>query len=209
MRADLKTAGSALVACGLLLMVLAALLTGYNLMEARRAGEQAGESLEQLREQLPEPSDDGEDASEREIPNYLLDPDREMPEMEIDGKDYIGILEIQALGLSLPVMSEWSYPNLRAAPCRYSGSAYDGHFVIAAHNYSTHFGHLEALAAGAEVRFTDVENNVFAYKVVCTEILGPDSVEEMVSGQWDLTLFTCTYGGQARIAVRCIRADAL
>lgn len=209
MRANLKTAGSALVVCGLLLVTLAALLAGYNLMEARQAGELADESLEQLREQLPEVSDSGEDASEIEIPNYLLDPNREMPEMEIDGKEYIGVLEIQALGLSLPVMSEWSYPNLRTAPCRYSGSAYEEHFVIAAHNYSTHFGHLEDLTAGAEVRFTDVENNVFRYKVESIEILEPTAIEEMVSDQWDLTLFTCTYGGQARVAVRCLQADPL
>ena len=182
MRANLKTSGSALVICGLLLVTLAALLAGYNLMEARQAGELADESLEQLREQLPEVSDSGEDASE---------------------------IEIQALGLSLPVMSEWSYPNLRTAPCRYSGSAYEEHFVIAAHNYSTHFGHLEDLTAGAEVRFTDVENNVFRYKVESIEILEPTAIEEMVSDQWDLTLFTCTYGGQARVAVRCLQADPL
>lgn len=28
----------------------------------------------------------------------------------------------------------------------------------------------------------------------------------MITGDWDLTLFTCTPGGQLRIAVRCIRA---
>ena len=33
-------------------------------------------------------------------------------------------------------------------------------------------------------------------------------VEDMITGDWDLTLFTCTPGGQLRIAVRCLRADA-
>ena len=63
---------------------------------------------------------------EEETPEYLRNPEMEMPVEEIEGNGYIGLLEIPALGLSLPVMSEWSYPNLKLAPCRYSGSAYTG-----------------------------------------------------------------------------------
>ena len=29
-------------------------------------------------------------------------------------------------------------------------------------------------------------------------------VEEMLSEEWDLTLFTCTYSGQTRFTVRCL-----
>jgi len=50
-----------------------------------------------------------------------------------------------------------------------------------------------------------VDGNVFAYKVVETETLSPFSIEEMTTGDWDLTLFTCTVGGQNRVAVRCER----
>ena len=50
------------------------------------------------------------DAGEVEISDYLLNPNMEMPEVEIDGNDYIGTLSIPALELSLPVMSQWSYP---------------------------------------------------------------------------------------------------
>ena len=31
----------------------------------------------------------------------------------------------------------------------------------------------------------------------------------MTSGDWDLTLFTCTYGGQERYTVRCTLATGL
>ena len=65
----------------------------------------------------------------------------------------------------------WSYPKLKIAPCRYSGSAYTGNLVIAAHNYRTHFGLLESLAPGAQVKFTDVEGNVFSYEIA--EIVHP------------------------------------
>jgi sortase A len=30
----------------------------------------------------------------------------------------------------------------------------------------------------------------------------------MESGDWDLTLFTCTTGGQSRITVRCVLKDS-
>ena len=42
------------------------------------------------------------------------------------------------------------------------------------------------------------------------ENLQPTQIEEMTekteeSDEWDLTLFTCTTGGSARCAVRCVR----
>ena len=107
-----------------------------------------------------------------------------------------------------PIFFLWSYPKLKIAPCRYSGSAYTGNLVIAAHNYRTHFGLLEGLAPGAQVKFTDVEGNVFSYEIAEIVILEPTAIEELLSDEWNLTLFTCTYGGQARVAVRC-RAIAL
>ena len=47
-----------------------------------------------------------------------------MPEETIDGRSYIGVLEIPSLSLQLPVIGSWSYAELREAPCRYAGSAY-------------------------------------------------------------------------------------
>ena len=144
---------------------------------------------------------------EVEIPDYILNPEMEMPVLEIDGVDYIGILTIPALGLELPVASRWSYAKLKLAPCRYEGSAYLDSLVIAAHNYPSHFRNLKQLILGDTVVFTDVDGNVFQYEVAAMETLAPTNVEEMVFSGWDLTLFTCTIGGQSRIAVRCQRLD--
>ena len=124
------------------------------------------------------------------IPDYVLNPDMEMPTEEIDGYEYIGVLSIPALSLELPVMGGWSYPALRVAPCRYLGSAYSGGFVIMAHNYARHFGAIGTLEPGESVSFTDVDGNVFEYAVEETQILQPQAVDEMSSGGWDLTLFT-------------------
>lgn len=135
-------------------------------------------------------------------PLFVRNPEKEMPVKTIEGRDYIGILEIPELSLSLPVMSEWSYPNLRKAPCRYEGSIYSGDLIIAGHNYSRHFGHLKDLEIGDTAIFTDVDGNVFTYALVQTEKLGAYANDLMRDGEWDMTLFTCTYGGQYRVTLR-------
>lgn len=136
-----------------------------------------------------------------------LQPLRTMPVVTVGGYDYIGWLTLPTLGLELPVMSEWSYARLKIAPCRYTGSAYSGDMVLAAHNFSSHFGRLSELSPGDEVLFTDVEGNVFRYEVADAEILQPTAVEEMTAGEWPLTLFTCTYGGRTRLTIRCAAAE--
>ena len=199
-----KKKGTWLMTGGLLLIAAALFLTCFNLWDERRATNSAGEALRELEAVRPEEAEATE-PGEAEIPAYLLDPGREMPAGGVDGGRYIGVLEVPSLGLELPVMETWSYPNLRVAPCRYSGSAYQDDMIVAAHNYKTHFGQLKELRPGDEVRFTDTEGNVFRYAVAELETLGKYDVEEMTSGDWDLTLFTCTYGGQSRVTVRCLR----
>ena len=136
-------------------------------------------------------------------PPFVQYPEMEMPTREIDGQTYIGMVEVPALELSLPVISEWTYPRLKKAPCRYVGSVYSKDMVICGHNYDRHFGRLKDLAVGDEVRFTDMDGNVFFYSVCGTEQLGKYAVEDMLAGEWDLTLFTCTKGGRMRVTVRC------
>ena len=200
------------MARGLLLIAAALLLTVYNLWDEHRAGTAVTQVMEQLQKQTPDsmlvqtPSSPA-GPGESEIPDYILNPDMEMPTMDIDGNRYIGTLDIPALNLSLPVMSEWSYPKLKIAPCRYVGTAYQGNFVIAAHNYRTHFGSLGNLSAGDRVTFTDVDGNIFSYDVVEVQILNPAAIEEMVSDDWDLSLFTCTLGGKTRLTVRCDKIE--
>jgi len=138
-----------------------------------------------------------------EIPDYVLNPKMDMPVITQDGQDYIGVLEIPALELELPVISQWNYPRLRKAPCRYVGSAYTKDLVISAHNYDRHFGRLNTLQEGDRVYFTDADGNRFVYEVSLLETLKPRPASAMTEGEWDLTLFTCTVGGSYRVTARC------
>lgn len=130
-----------------------------------------------------------------------------MTEVVIDGHAYIGYLAIPELELELPVMADWNYKKLRVAPCRYTGSVRGEDLVIMAHNYASHFGTLSKLSEGDSVIFTDMDGIVTVYEVVAQDILDPYAVEEMTSGEFDLTLFTCTYGGENRVTVYCDRAS--
>jgi sortase A len=48
-----------------------------------------------------------------------------------------------------------------------------------------------------------MDGNTTAYEVVGKDVLDPTAVEVMTSGEYDLTLFTCTYGGASRVTVYC------
>ena len=73
-------------------------------------------------------------------PDIWIDPDMDMPEVELDGLSCIGTIEIPSLDIKLPVTSTFNYSLMKQAPCRYSGSVYKGNMVIAAHNSWFHFG---------------------------------------------------------------------
>lgn len=198
-------AGLIFVAAGLLLIASSAGLSAYNVWEADQAGEASEATLESLERRIPILEE--LDLPEELIPDYILNPKMDMPTQEVDGSKYIGRIDIPVLDISLPIMDSWSYENLRIAPCRYKGSAYLDNMILAAHNYTRHFGPISRLLPGDEVVFTDVDGNIFNYSVVELEQLEGTDVQEMEAGEWDLTLFTCTLGGQYRITVRCERNE--
>ena len=137
----------------------------------------------------------------------LPEPLRQMTVADIDGHGYIGFVSFPTLGLELPVMADWSDAQLKIAPCRYSGSVFTDDLVLMAHNYKKHFGPIRRLKAGDTVIFTDMDGGIYEYRVIAQEVLGPQAVEDMTAGDYDLTLFTCTYGGENRITVRCDRTE--
>ena len=139
-----------------------------------------------------------EDYSDPLLPNNT-----KMATVEVDGYDCIGILSVPVLDLELPVLTDWSYAKLKKAPCHYYGSYYEKDFVIAAHNYKSHFGRLSKLQAGDIVVFTDVSGTAHYYEVVILETLPKNATKEMITSGFDLSLYTCTPGGSNRVTVRC------
>lgn len=216
-----KKASLIFIISGLLLIAAAVFWLCCNIIDENRAAEESAYILEDLRENISGYSEEntwenggnfGENAEykaqetaggETEIPDYILNPDMEMPTVVIDGIEYIGILDVPELGLSLPVMSAWSESGLKMSPCRYSGSAYSKDLVIGGHSYISHFRPLRDISLNSDIIFTDVDGNVFYYKVTETEVLQPSDIDILLEEDHDLTLFTCTSDTQARFIVRC------
>lgn len=205
-----KRCGNRWILIGLLLIAAALFLTAANFYEDWQAKKEATAVRSQLKAQITLTEEEHASpnaAQEREIPDYQLNPEMEMPVKTIQGQDYIGVLEIPALQLELPILSQWSASNLKIAPCRYSGTAYQGHFILCAHNYRSYFGRIRGLHSKDQITITDVDGNTFSYEVAGVEILSAEAVEEMENENWDLTLFTCTLGNQNRVTVRCNKVE--
>lgn len=213
-----------MISIGLLLIAMAGLLTIYNRYDEWRAEREAEKTMDDVLaiitdksvtgmptggEDLP-PAGTGTSAAgdnETDIPDYLLSPNMEMPSETIRGMDIIGILRIPSLHLELPVIRTWDYAGLKNAPCRYAGSVYLDNMIICGHNYGSHFGNLRLLSEGDSADFTDMDGNVFFYKMIGIETLPATYVEEMEAGDWDLTLFTCSVSGQNRVTIRFARIN--
>jgi sortase A len=182
--------GTTIMVIGAVLILGALALVGYNAWEEERASSSVKDILPKIEQMI---------SNENTTPAT----NKEMATVTVDGNTYIGVLTIPSIGIELPVMSSWSYPLLKIAPCRYSGSLSGEALVIAGHNYAGHFGNLINMAAGDYVYFTDVNGFVYEFIMVESEPLQKTQIQEMTSDDWDLTLFTCDYRGRLRIAVRC------
>ena len=201
-----KKYGIALIVLGLICLLAAMGFAAYNFFDERRANESTAAVLPEIIEQQDKKLLSREADYE---PEYTIDKEITMPTVEINGYRYCGTVDIPALDLSLPVLDSLTDSLLKVAPCRWQGTAYMDDLIIAAHNYRAHFGYLKNLAIGDTVIFTDMDGNKFTYVIRAIELIPPTGINEMKSGGWDLSLFTCTIGGGARVTVRCDKAEAL
>ena len=198
-----------LLAFGIVCLTAALGLSVYNLASSDRAATQAADVVEALTPLMTPPIEE-EGGTANAVPSVPMEgdhPDREMPTVELDSTRYVGRLEIPELRLNLPVAASFSMKQLTKTPALYAGSVYGGDMVIAAHNYNSHFGRLNQLEVGDEVRFVATDGRVYRYVVGWSEKMAPSESEEMVEdANWDLTLFTCTYNGKQRFTLRCVAA---
>lgn len=188
----MKRFGIGLTVLGIMLIMGAMGLMMHNREEERTAAQSVQAVMEQMVSGAAEPAEEA-----------VTEEGAQMPTVTVGADGYIGYLTVPALGLELPVMEQWSYKGLKTAPCRYAGSLYTDDLVVMAHNYESHFGRLGELKPGDRVAFTDTAGMTAEFQVEALEILRSGAVEEMTAGEWDLTLFTCTYGGKGRVTVRC------
>ena len=202
---------SAVTVAGVILLAAAVALAVRNFQTDLEAAQSRDTVLLQLADAMPEeeetPTTDEPPVTEAPEPEKEKEEKEEevLPSVPIDGRNYMGAIRFPALNLELPVLAEYTLPALRIAPAVYSGTPEGNDLVICGHNYRSHFGPLNRLSLGDEILMRTVDGKVYRYTVAATEIVSPLAVADVTNGQWDLTLFTCTLGGQTRFVVRCDR----
>lgn len=190
--------GRTLVGLGVLMLLGAAGLYGYNACLDMQAGDASVHTAQVLVEEIQQNMETQPETREPEA-------EPEIPLLILDGKEYLGLLTIPELELSLPVQADWSYPKLKESPCLYRGGLQEGQMFIAAHNFVRHFGYLGKLSQGDTVLFTDGAGNQYRYRVEEQEVIDGNDVEGMLDTDYDLSLFTCVYNGTRRLTLRCNR----
>lgn len=212
-----KSTGNIVIASGGLLFGLAIALAIFNINTDKKGGEYAQDTLVKLKQELPETR---MAVSQTEttpfVPNVFdkyISRDDEMyyeqektPLIDIDGSMYVGILSIPSLSIELPVYDTLNYENLKNSPCRYKGTVRDGDMIIAAHNYSSHFGSISEMITDDRILFIDANGEVREYSVIQTETIDGTDVQAMEHGsdEWDITLFTCNLSGKSRVTIRAV-----
>ena len=206
-----KKAGLLFITFGLLVKIIAGVFLWSNLYDENRAGRHSA-GITQVFYEILQSDAVQDNRAENDQPNgheadYPISED-DIGYIEIDGAKYIGLISIPSLDVTLPVRIDWSYETLKITPSRYSGHIDDNTLVVMAHNYSTHFADIGGLPTGDRIILTDSNGMTHHYVVVTVTTIDPGSVFEVTNSIYDLTLFTCTIGGETRIVVRAMKIDS-
>lgn len=176
---------------GCVLMVSSLLLLIWWQLSISHAEKKSAHYMEVLRTVVPEP--------EPAIPEERSN--NEMPVLSIDGVDFVGILELPAYDVALPVCGDWD--TMLPCPSRYSGSVYDGSMIIGATSQQGQFDFYRQISVGDVVYFTDMTGSRFSYKV--SEIFYREHAgnEVLESNQATLTLFIKNLYAFEYLILRC------
>lgn len=181
---------------GLLCIMAALLLTGFNLFTDFYYGNKASTTVNEFVEIIQ-----NETILEEEITIEDLKY-QNLTSVEIDGNRYVGIIEMPTVDLVLPVLKDATQESLNIGPGVYVGTPYDINFVIGAHNRISFFNKILDLKIGDHVYFMDATRNIFEYEVARHDIIPPENVDEMIYSNYDLSLFTCNYSNTMRETIR-------
>lgn len=179
--------GMALVAVSFCALLFFGLRSHLGMKKGQRVVSQ----LEQL---LPE--------REPGIPGIYSDP--AMPALEIEGEDYVGILEVPAFGITLPVADIWDSGKLYAAPRRFFGSVYEAPLVIGGADAKGQFAFCGQIDPGAVITFTDMTGAEFTYVVTRVDRASHAGAQWLTKDSFPLTLFCADSGSMEYLAVRCV-----
>lgn len=175
---------------GLLLILMGAGLLVFSGLRGWRTGA----VTEQIESRLPD-----------RITGYSgIYADPAMPVLQIQGRDFCGLIDFPAYGRKLPVSGSWEPGKLSVCPSRFWGSAYDGSLVIGGSELKGQFDFFDRIDMGDMITVTDMTGAEFDYQVVWVERSSEADPQWLLSPEYDLTLFAREAFSLNYISVRCI-----
>ncbi len=132
-----------------------------------------------------------------------VSPTADMPVLELDGTDWVALVELPAYGVVLPVADRWDSGGLAASPARFTGSCYENTLVIGGVDSPRQFGFCDTVGHGDLVTVTDMTGVQFSYTVVDIDRAKHADAAWLTGADCDLTLFCRNVHTVEYIAVRC------
>lgn len=182
-----------LLILGAALIFVSLALIAVSQIRAHIGSVRSQETVLKMGELLPERSEG--------IPGVY--PNSNMPILEIDGVDYVAMLEIPSLNIALPVADKWNPDKLFKAPARFSGSCYAHNLVIGGEDYAHQFSFCDKIDTGTHIVVTDMTGTQFSYTVSRVDRSKNAASQWLINTDYDLTLFCQDIYSMEYIAVRC------
>lgn len=139
-----------LLIIGLVFILGLLFLLIFSLQKFNRSYENLPQIAEKIEKLIPKKGEVG-------ISNSF---DCEMPSVEIDGCDFIGLIEVPNYGIKLPIYSEFE----EYMPKAYSRNN-NGSLVIEGRYSENQFSFADKIEVGKQIIFIDLYCNVFRYKL--------------------------------------------
>lgn len=108
-----------------------------------------------------------------------------LPALEIEGIDFVALMEFSAFETTLPVCNDWGDPE--KYPCRFTGNIHESTLIIGVAEHLLPF--TEELYVGDTVTLTDMIGNRFAYRIQNIVISDNARKDTLQDTDADLTVF--------------------
>ena len=141
--------------------------------------------------------------------NIQTDTDGEIPYIEYQGYQVIGLIQISKINLEYPILIETTQDSLTKSITRFGNGEVNGvgNLCLAGHDYinNSMFGGINKLENGDEILITDLYGNTVTYTVFDKYTTNPDDtsvLESIDSTKREVTLITCSNGNKDRLIIR-------
>lgn len=182
----LAVAGICLLACSVCLLAVWQVHMRLGFRQSQKATEQIGLLLPERTPGIAE-----------------AHADDQMPVVEIAGIDYVGLLDVPALGFSTAIADHWNSKVLPSAVGRLWGSVYEGSLVVGGPDAPGQFDFFDAVELGMEIAMTDMTGTQFSYAVSRIDRAKSADAQWLADGDFALTLFCRDTYAMEYIAIRC------